>query len=596
MADGETGARGTRPEPAGGEGRLLAGRYRLTSVIGRGGMGTVWCARDEILDRDVAVKEVHVRPGLTEDEHAAMQQRTLREARATAKLSHPGIITVHDVADEDDRPWIVMEYLPSRSLQDLIDDDGPLQPERAAEIGRQIAGALRAAHTIGILHRDIKPANVLITDELRAVVTDFGIAQIAGDARLTQTGMLIGSPAYMPPERARGEQATPASDLWALGATLYAACEGRPPYDRTDAMAALGAVLTEEPPPPQRAGPLTPVLAGLLARDPAQRLPADTAEAMLAQIARGTGSPASGGPGGPGGPIAPAGPGGPAGPAGPGAPAAWTGGTASPAGPAGFGPTSGTAGWAQHDIDPGTVRLPQQQWTAGPVRHEPAPPAARRRKTGVLVLAGAVAAAVLLAVGLFIADSLNDARDDGRGRAARTPATPSASASDGQSTEAAGTENSTGPSPTTGAPTPLPPGLRAAAGPNDTEIGVPAGWVRTVKGNSVYWHAPDSTAYMQIDRTPWSGDPYAHWEQWEGDVIGKALMNDYRRHDLRRTRVGAHDAADLEFSWVNRDRSPMRGLDRGVIVDGQSYAVFVAMPAQGWDAELAQQIVSTFRP
>lgn len=286
----------TEPEAA-REGRMIAGRYRLQSVLGRGGMGTVWRARDEMLDRDVAVKEVLVRHTLSEDERTTMRERTLREARATARLNHPGIVTVHDVADEDDRPWIVMELVRSRSLQDIVDADGPLPPERVAEIGRQMVAALRAAHAIGILHRDIKPANVLVTtgsaDDSngppgRAVLTDFGIAQVAGDATLTQTGLLVGSPAYMPPERARGEKATPASDLWSLGATLYAACEGRPPHYRTDAMAVLAAVMTEEPPPPRRAGSLTPVLGGLLLRDPVQRVTAAQAEELLEAVATGT--------------------------------------------------------------------------------------------------------------------------------------------------------------------------------------------------------------------------------------------------------------------------------------------------------------------
>ncbi|MFD0905599.1 serine/threonine-protein kinase [Actinomadura sediminis] len=268
-------------------GRLLAGRYRLLSVVGRGGMGTVWRAVDETLDREVAVKEVVLPHGLADDERENRHRRTLREARASARLGHPGVVTVHDVVDEDGRPWIVMELVRGRSLQDIIDADGPLDPGRAAAIGRQVVGALRAAHAIGILHRDVKPANVLVTADDRAVLTDFGIAQVAGDATLTGTGMVMGSPAYMSPERVKGDAALPASDLWALGATLYAACEGKAPHHRSDAMAVLAAVMTQDAPPPRNAGPLAPVLVGLLERDPAVRTNAQQAEEALAAIADG---------------------------------------------------------------------------------------------------------------------------------------------------------------------------------------------------------------------------------------------------------------------------------------------------------------------
>ncbi|TDC60650.1 serine/threonine protein kinase, partial [Actinomadura sp. GC306] len=274
--------------------RLLAGRYRLEAVVGRGGMGTVWRARDETLDRDVAVKEVVLPAGLSDEERANRHRRTLREARASARLNHPGVVTVHDVVDEDGRPWIVMELVQARSLQDIVDEDGPLPPRRAAAIGRQIAGALRAAHAIGVLHRDVKPANVLVAADDRAVLTDFGIAQLAGDATLTGTGLLIGSPAYMAPERLNGGSAVPASDLWALGATLYTATEGQAPHHRGDAMAVLAAILTQEVPPPRNAGPLAPVLTGLLERDPARRLAGDRAEEALQAVESGQ-APALGG-------------------------------------------------------------------------------------------------------------------------------------------------------------------------------------------------------------------------------------------------------------------------------------------------------------
>ncbi|MFD0692078.1 serine/threonine-protein kinase [Actinomadura fibrosa] len=264
--------------------RLLGNRYRLDSVVGRGGMGTVWRAYDVMLAREVAVKEVVLPPGLSDAERNVLYERTFREARASARLSHPGVVIVHDVVEEAGRPWIVMELVLAPSLQDLL-DQGPMEHRRVAEIGLQMLGALRHAHEKGILHRDVKPSNVLITDAGRVVLTDFGIAQMEGDATLTQTGLVMGSPAYIPPERAQGERAVPASDLWALGATLYAAVEGHSPYERSDAMASLQAALTEPVPQPRNAGPLTHVLEGLLAREPVHRMTAAQAQPLLTRVA-----------------------------------------------------------------------------------------------------------------------------------------------------------------------------------------------------------------------------------------------------------------------------------------------------------------------
>ncbi|MCO5989384.1 serine/threonine protein kinase [Actinoallomurus spadix] len=265
---------------------LLAQRYRLLTEVGRGGMGTVWHARDEALGRDVAVKEVILPHGFSDEEREIQHKRTFREARTAARLSHPGVVAVFDVVEEDGRPWIVMELIRARSLEQMIKQDGPLSPRRAAEIGRQMLSALMTAHEAGILHRDVKPSNVLVIDgrSIRAVLTDFGIARAQSDATLTQTGMLIGSPAYIAPERAKGRQAVPASDLWSLGATLFAAVEGKSPFERTEAMASLVAVLTEEPPPAPHAGPLAPVIAGLLRKDQETRLTAAEAGVMLDRI------------------------------------------------------------------------------------------------------------------------------------------------------------------------------------------------------------------------------------------------------------------------------------------------------------------------
>jgi serine/threonine protein kinase len=218
-----------------------------------------------MLDRTVAVKEIFL-PGLTGEDADVFIQRFMREARAAARLHHPNVVTIYDVVSWNGRPWIVMELVAGRSLQEILNEDGPLLPPHAAEIGLQVIAGLDTAHAAGILHRDVKPSNVLITGDDQAKLTDFGIAWIEGDSTLTQAGAVIGTPSYIAPEQLTGERATPASDLWSLGATLYAAVEGRPPFERSSAMDTLAAILNEAPPPPRKAGELTPVLMGLLER------------------------------------------------------------------------------------------------------------------------------------------------------------------------------------------------------------------------------------------------------------------------------------------------------------------------------------------
>ncbi|MFI6394173.1 serine/threonine-protein kinase [Nonomuraea sp. NPDC050547] len=267
---------------------LLAGRYRLLSQLGQGGMGIVWLALDELLRQEVAVKEVRLPPDLDAAARAELGERTLREARAAARLrSHPAIVTVHDVVLDGGRPWIVMELVRGRSLDRAVREHGPLPPQQVARIGARILEALAAAHASGIAHRDVKPANVMLTDDGRVLLTDFGIASVAGDAVLTQTGLLTGSPGYIAPERLRGEADGPPADLWSLGATLFAAVEGTAPFARQNPAASMAAVLMQEPPPARRAGSLAPVLAALLEKDPARRCSPAQAADWLNAAARG---------------------------------------------------------------------------------------------------------------------------------------------------------------------------------------------------------------------------------------------------------------------------------------------------------------------
>jgi serine/threonine protein kinase len=264
---------------------VVAGRYRLISALGNGGMGTVWLAEDDLLSRQVAVKEVSPPADMTEHERELLRERTLREARTAARLSHPNVVTIYDVVEDDGRPWIVMELVPARSLRDVVQAAGPLTAQQAAGVGLQILAALSAAHALGIMHRDVKPGNVLIDAGGRAILADFGIARTQESTALTTSGVLVGSPSYIAPERARGERGGPESDLWSLGATLYALVEGRPAYDRAGPLPTLMAVVNEDPDPPSRAGALWPVIRGLMDHVPSRRLGPDEAERMLREVA-----------------------------------------------------------------------------------------------------------------------------------------------------------------------------------------------------------------------------------------------------------------------------------------------------------------------
>jgi serine/threonine protein kinase len=270
-----------------GSERVIAGRYSLLSPLGAGGMGTVWRAYDKVLHREVAIKEVRAPAGLAASDIDRMYTRLEREAWAAARVAHPNVVTVYDVAMEEGRPWIVMELVRGQSLADLLKTEGRLSPQRAASIGLEVLAALHAAHETGVLHRDVKPANVLIAKDGRVVLTDFGIAMIEGDSALTMTGEVVGSPEFLAPERALGRRSGPASDLWSLGVLLYAAVEARSPFRQNTPLSTLRAIVDAELPQVRRAGALTPVIEGLLRKDPDERLTAEQAEQDLRLIGQG---------------------------------------------------------------------------------------------------------------------------------------------------------------------------------------------------------------------------------------------------------------------------------------------------------------------
>ncbi|MFR9730794.1 serine/threonine-protein kinase [Saccharopolyspora sp. MS10] len=267
---------------------VIGGRYRIDGELGRGGMGVVRRARDLVIGRDVAIKQLHLPDGVPPAERAVFQERVLREARTAGRLSDPGAVTVHDVLQEGGGTYIVMELVEAATLSDLIAQRGPMPVERVLDLALRLLSALQAAHAAGIVHRDVKPSNIMISDDV-VKLTDFGIAQTLDDPRLTTSGSIIGSPSFMAPERIQGADATPASDLWALGATLFFAAEGWMPFERQSTAATLHAVLNEPPRLARAHGPIAAVITGLLLPDPRRRLTADQVRALLDHRAVGPG-------------------------------------------------------------------------------------------------------------------------------------------------------------------------------------------------------------------------------------------------------------------------------------------------------------------
>ncbi|MER5971613.1 serine/threonine-protein kinase [Streptomyces sp. NPDC002055] len=579
------------------EGRLVAARYRLLERIGRGGMGTVWRAEDEMLGRHVALKKLHVAPHQTDEERATLYERTRREARSAARITHPNVVVVHDVVDDGGLPCIVMEYVPSRTLSEVLKEDGPQAPDEVARIGRGMIAALRAAHDAGVLHRDVKPGNVLLSRGGRVVLTDFGIAMASGTSTLTKTGELVGSVDYVAPERVRGGSPGPASDLWALGATLYQALEGQPPFRKATAIETAYSIAVDPLEPPRSAGALGPLIEELLAKTPEgrpdagaveRRLREPAAEAETATVDRtrvldtdavpetasghgaepgtGTGTatdtaPGSARPAGSFGPVIP----------GPRqetpAPAA-----AMPAStaqtPTGTTPT-GTA-------PPGTTHSGITPPGTGPSGTIPSGAAATattattapsgRRRTWLWAVAVVVAAAAAVGGTLM---AMNDANSG-------------VEVSPGNS-RPAGSGASKGTEPTA-EPSPVPPGYHLVT---EKKIGVsfpvPDGWKRDRKSTpeQLIYVDPTGLVGVRINVIDFaSTDPLAHFRNVESNL--KADTPSYRQLRMDRTKFRDAPAAVWEFTLQGTERK-FRAIDLGFgRVGGKEYAVYLSAPDLEW--------------
>ena len=542
--------------PADETGRMLAGRYRLGAVIGRGGMGAVWRARDELLNRDVAIKEIVWPDQLDPAERETARRRAVREAQLAARLSHPNVVGVYDILEEDGRPCIVMELVPFRSLRDAVAEDGPMSPAEAARLGLSVLVALRAVHEAGVVHRDVKPANILLGPEDRVVLADFGIAKAADSPALTASGVLLGSPSYLAPERARGGHAGAPSDLWALGASLYTAVEGRPPFERDSMIASLTAVVADEPEPAPRAGPLWLVIEGLLRKDPAARFDAAEAERMLRRVASADAETA------------------------PSAQADEA--VAPPAEAAGAPPSAGTAEAA------GATEAVGQGRRAG----------FRGRRAPVIALAAVAAIAVIAAA---IAMTL------GRhpGHPAARPAAPAASRPAPSSTPSVPASSAPASSaPATSAPassgsSALPAGYYRFTNPTGFSIGVPRGWRISHDGHYVYIRDPaNSGIFLLIDQSDQpKPNPLADWRQQAANRQGS--YPGYHLILLREVRYSqAEKAADWEFTY-NRNGVNVRVLNRNILANARhAYALYWSTPISDWDAyyHFFQVFAATFRP
>lgn len=544
------------------QGLLIAGRYRLAESIGSGGMGRVWRAHDEVLHRAVAVKELTAALYVSDSDQAVLLARTRAEARAAARINHSAVVTVHDVLDHDGRPWIVMELVEGNSLADAVKEQGRIEPREAARIGLWVLRALRAAHSAGVLHRDVKPGNVLLGRDGRVLLTDFGIAQIEGDSTITRTGEVVGSVDYLAPERVRGHDPGPASDLWALGATLYTAVEGRSPFRRTSPLSTMQAVVEEEAEQPHNAGPLGPVISALLRKEPERRPGAEEAEQMLAEAAEGRR---------------------------PNAAQAYvptqTSGLHGPGDTGGYGtPGQTTNGRAVNGSATGVPATPGGPTAVGPTTVGPVPgghgggrPVRPRRRLRTLALV--VAAAAVLGGGAAVGfQEWNDARHDSAAHDGTNPG-PASSASPGGDQD-----------PDTGT---VPDSWETHHDPLGFSISLPKGWKRQVYGINgplkQIDYTPDGGKHfvrISIDTSPDFADAYEHQKDLEQQL--QRLVG-YQRVALKQNVYRDRNGSLWEYTWnaLKKDPPYVAGPRHAVEEtyfsrEGTEYALYMSGPAADW--------------
>ncbi|MFJ6084112.1 serine/threonine-protein kinase [Streptomyces sp. NPDC092369] len=534
------------------QGQLVAGRYRLAESIGSGGMGRVWRAHDEVLHRAVAIKELTAALYVSEGDQERLLARTRAEARAAARINNSAVVTVHDVLEHDGRPWIVMELVEGYSLADAVKERGRIESAEAARIGLWVLRALRAAHTAGVLHRDVKPGNVLIGHDGRVLLTDFGIAQIEGDSTITRTGEVVGSVDYLAPERVRGHDPGPASDLWALGATLYTAVEGRSPFRRTSPLSTMQAVVEEEAAELHHAGPLAPVITALLHKDPALRPGADQAEHMLAQAAEGRRPRAA---------------------------EEWlpTQQVGARHGEFAEGFGSGSGATYQSATGGATPYPPITHHTPAVPVVAPAPAPVKRRRLRSVALVVVLAALV----GGGVAVALEHFGTGGDGDSGSASPTPSASAS---ATPSGG-----------GGQGAVPDGWERHDDPVGFSVSLPKGWKRSVSidqdGLQQVDYSPDKGKHLvrvAVDTAPDFSTSYAHMKDLDQRV--SARLVDYRRLSLKEELFRDQPGVRWEYAWnaLANDAphyfpGPYRAIDVGYMDSkGTEYAIYEASPAADW--------------
>ncbi|HEU4398731.1 MAG TPA: serine/threonine-protein kinase [Actinomycetota bacterium] len=534
--------------PPNGARRRVADRYELGAELGHGGMGVVWRATDTLLAREVAVKEVDLPRGLDAEQRAAMRARVSREARAAARLSHPGVVTVYDIAEDGGRDYIVMELVAAPTLDDVVRADGPLAPERAARLGLGLLATLEAAHRAGIVHRDLKPKNVMVREDGTTKLTDFGIASVQGDPRLTATGLVVGSPAYMAPEQVEGETVGPAADLWALGATLWFAVEGEPPFGGGE-FQTLSAIVGGEPRRPRRLGPLAPVLTSLLAKDPARRPTPAELGPLLERVAAGAGAGR--------------------------ARRRWGAGPAAvrPAGQGGDTPPvpvraqrrgGGTAVLGARTVRPGRRALPPVPPVPAP--GEPVLPGRPRRRGRLLLVLAALGGVLAVAVAFQLG-----ARDGGSG-GRRPPAASQRPA--------------------------VPADWQAFQSPDGTyRLAHPPGWSPVDRGAFTDFVEPGGGRFFRVQQTTDGLQPLPAQRSLERSFMARHAGDDYQRVRLGATSFKGVPAAEWEFTFVPGGR-PTRGYDITFSIGGHRHAILFQAGADRWPSsqDELQAFLAGYRP